>query len=144
MCDGIQTAELKLTMRITVTIEDIEAGRRYDPVRCPVARALRRSGMAYFTVMESAVRLRDEEHYGGLLVLPGTVQDWIRGFDRGEPVEPISFELELPWEQPAETAADFAEGVAEQAEPVAAEDSDLLPSFEFDAPETEELALAEK
>src|SRR5208337_1065748 len=128
-------------MRITVTIEDIEAGRRYDPVRCPVARALRRTGMAYFTVMESAVRLRDEEHYGGLLVLPGAVQDWIRGFDRGEPVEPISFDLELPWEQAVEPAAEPVEAAAELA-PVPGDDSDLLPSFELDETEVEALALA--
>jgi hypothetical protein len=99
--------------------------------------------MAYFTVMESAVRLRDEEHYGGLLVLPGAVQDWIRGFDRGEPVEPISFELELPWEQPAERAAEPAETSAELA-PVPGDDSSLWPSFEIDETEAEALALAEK
>ena len=87
-------------MRITVTIEDIESGRRYDPVRCPVARALHRAGMVFFTVMESAVRLRDEDQHGGLLVLPGSVQDWIRSFDRGEPVEPIAFELEALWDLP--------------------------------------------
>jgi hypothetical protein len=126
-------------MRITVTPEDIEAGRRYDPVRCPVARALRRTGMAYFTVMESAVRLRDEEHYGGLLVLPGGVQDWIRSFDRGEPVESISFELELPWEQPEPVAR-----MAKEPDPLPREDSDLLPPFEIDDAELEALALAAK
>jgi len=87
-------------MRIKVTIEDIERGRRYDPVRCPVAQALHRAGMVFFTVMESAVRLRDEDQHGGLLVLPASIQDWIRSFDRGEPVEPISFELEALWDPP--------------------------------------------
>jgi hypothetical protein len=87
-------------MKIMVTREDIEGGRRYDPVRCPVARALRRAGMVFFTVMESAVRLRDEDEHGGLLVLPGSVQNWIRDFDRGEPVEPMHFELEALWDPP--------------------------------------------
>ena len=132
-------SRVKKPMRITVTIEDIEAGRRYDPVRCPVARALRRTGMAYFTVMESAVRLRDEDHYGGLLVLPGLVQDWIRGFDRGEPVQPIDFELELPWEQ--ETAVEAREFSAARR-PLDSNDSfQLLPALEIEEPEPEELAL---
>lgn len=139
MCDGKETAELLAFMRITVTLEDIEAGRRYDPVRCPVARALRRTGMAYFTVMESAVRLRDEEHYGGLLVLPGPVQDWIRGFDRGEPVDPMSFELELPWEQVAEPL----ERQPEEELAFANDTGPLLPSFEAEEPEAEALAALE-
>jgi len=92
--------------------------------------------MAYFTVMESAVRLRDEEHYGGLLVLPGLVQDWIRGFDRGEPVEPISFELELPWEQttalPVEVCADDQSLVPEP-------DFELLPCLHEEESEAEAL-----
>jgi hypothetical protein len=111
-------------MRITVTREDIEVGRRYDPVRCPVARALRRSGMVYFTVMESAVRLRDEERHGGLLVLPVSVQDWIRKFDRGEPVEQVSFELEALWNQQrdfAQQPGNFrgAENLSEEEEEAA-------------------------
>lgn len=129
-------------MKIIVTRDDIESGRRYDPVRCPVARALRRAGMVFFTVMESAVRLRDEDEHGGLLVLPSPVQDWIRDFDRGEPVEPMHFELEALWDAPRGFApkppcSRSADDTADEGEEYA--DGALLPPL----PDEERECLAE-
>ena len=85
-------------MKITVTRDDIDGGRRRDPNNCAVALALRRSGITHFGVTGMLVCL-GPGHTN--VLLPGPVQEWIVDFDWGVPVNPIEFELALPELEPA-------------------------------------------
>ena len=90
-------------MNITVTKNDIEQGQRRDPEQCAVARALVRAGLNHFGVMGPSVMVGDR--WGGLtsVRIPREVSDWIFNFDAGNAVSPISFDLGLPDEGPAES-----------------------------------------
>ncbi len=80
-------------MRIDVTAEDIQSGQRCDINCCPVGRALRRAGVPHEAVMGGALLV---EAPGGRLdfrLLPREVGNWLLEFDRGRPVQPMSFEL---------------------------------------------------
>ncbi len=83
-------------MRIVVTKEDIEKGRRQDPKGCPIGRALSRAGVNHCCVAGAAVILRNEPQQVTALLLPDVVRNWIFDFDRGKTVEPIGFEVGLP------------------------------------------------
>ncbi len=84
------------TMRITVTQEDIDNGRRCDPDCCPVGRALSRAGLIHYGVIGSAVMIKDGQAHAMALPLPAPVRDWILDFDGSRAVEPFSFELPVP------------------------------------------------
>lgn len=83
-------------MNITVTREDIEHGQRRDPEQCAIARALMRAGLDHFGVMGPSVMVADGWGRLTSLRLPESVSDWIFNFDAGNPVEPISFRLDIP------------------------------------------------
>ncbi len=83
-------------MKITVTKQDIENGRRCDPDCCPVGRALSRAGVLHLGVVGAAVMVADGPGHAVSLPLPGAVESWILDFDGSRPVEPMSFELALP------------------------------------------------
>lgn len=85
-------------MRITVTTQDIEQGRRRDPGECPVARALRRAGISHFGVTGMLVIVESGRTHVPL-VLPPNVQEWILDFDWGSAMAPVEFELTLPHEK---------------------------------------------
>ncbi len=87
-------------MRITVTQEDIENGRRCDPDCCPIGRALSRAGVVHYGVVGEAVMVLDEQQHATDLPLPGEIREWILDFDGRRPVEPISFELPIPAHKP--------------------------------------------
>ena len=84
-------------MNIRVTSEDIEHGQMRDPYGCPVARAVRRAGVAHFGVTGMAV-MAGEDRQRTMVILPSIAQDWIKAFDYGMPVAPFEFELLLPSE----------------------------------------------
>ncbi len=90
-------------MRVNVTARDIrksEAERATKDYRChidcPIAHALQRhKGCAGWAVGRVAAHSSDTTptfgEYGGLL--PPDAVEFVRRFDRHEPVEPFSFEL---------------------------------------------------
>jgi len=80
-------------MKIEVTEQDIENGRRGDPKCCAIGRALDRAGVVHFGVMGPAVLIANESRLSTARLLPASVQRWILDFDAGKPVEPFSFEL---------------------------------------------------
>lgn len=76
---------------IRVTEENIRKGTQGNPMRCPVARALRR---------EFNVRRCTASHYfldinGISIPTPEIVRNFMRRFDSGERVKPFSFRLKL-------------------------------------------------
>ncbi|HWQ90906.1 MAG TPA: hypothetical protein VN673_04490, partial [Clostridia bacterium] len=84
-------------MKVIVTRDDIDNGRRRDPNDCAVARALRRAGVAHSGVTGMLVFL-DMDRQRTSLLLPGRVQEWIVDFDWGAAVDPIEFDLTIPTE----------------------------------------------
>lgn len=81
-----------MTLTVTVTREDIDAGEPRKTERCPVARALRRAGFRTAAVMCFTA------HFGNCgpsATLPAEAVEFVRRFDRNEPVEPLTFALEV-------------------------------------------------
>lgn len=82
-------------MKIRVTREDIERGKRTDSCRCPVARAVRRATRKKFV----AVGVEDIDVGSQVTVpTPSIVATFIRAFDARRPVQPFAFDLEVPRE----------------------------------------------
>jgi hypothetical protein len=90
---------------ITVTQEDISLGKPGDTRTCPVARAAARALNA----------APDDTSVGGFQIihwrdadtaliynLSGRAQAWIAAFDRGETVQPITFDIEQAKQEGAE------------------------------------------
>ncbi len=98
-------AECTCDMKIEVTQQDIEQGRRCDPDCCPVGRALSRAGVTHLGVSGTVVVSDDGDRHASFLMLPEEVRDWILRFDECEPVNPITFELVLPRRQRGRAAA---------------------------------------
>lgn len=88
-------------VRVEVTAEDIERGRRKGPCSCPIALAARRALGCYVNVQPRTIRLAGAT----VCSLPMVAQDFIMRFDRRmwswskrRPVKPFAFTLKLPTE----------------------------------------------
>src|SRR5262249_31122309 len=86
-------------MRITVTQEDIEQGRRNEPNACAVARAFLRAGVDHFGLLGARVMVANRVGHLVSLLLPRPVRNWIQDFDAGRLVVPITFDIGMPSEQ---------------------------------------------
>lgn len=75
---------------ITVTQEDIDDGCPCDSSLCPVALAMRRRLKDNYIFVDKMVV---EIGSGNFYALPEKVKCFIRDFDQGLPVEPISFRV---------------------------------------------------
>lgn len=87
-------------MKINVLDSDIKTGRKYNPNRCPVAKAIRRtvgkSNLYSTMVFISSVEMVFKNKTFFELILPKKVEDFINSFDRGLKVKPFSFSLKIP------------------------------------------------
>jgi hypothetical protein len=87
---------------INVTAEHIAAGERENCERCPVALAIRDAfpHLVYIEVAPEgiSISLRGADIWGlkAHVDVAREVQEFIRAFDSGEPVEPFTFELDYP------------------------------------------------
>jgi hypothetical protein len=77
-------------MLINVTEECIKRGFRVDCGRCPVAVALRECFGDAVSVGYDLIRINDKS-----LVTPKVVRKFIDTFDKGDPVKPFTFILDL-------------------------------------------------
>ena len=80
---------------IYVTQSDIDNGVIGDPLFCPIARAMRRTGYHDATVEDDAIYYRDED--SGEIVRRWSnyhMRDFVVEFDRGDTVAPFSFDIE--------------------------------------------------
>lgn len=80
-------------MVINVTGRHIAGGKRSDCNYCPIALAFKEAGLniqvgSYFIH-------RSPDDLENASELPNAVCDFIRKFDRGQPVQPFSFEINL-------------------------------------------------
>ena len=79
-------------MKIDVTQEDIDRGVKGACTQCPVALALARAFPdVYVDVATTQLLVGDE-----FIRAPSVVSIFIEDFDDGEPVQPFSFDLDLP------------------------------------------------
>jgi len=81
---------------VEVTAEDIAAGEHFACDRCPIAIAVKRcSGEPFASVTHYRIRLSPDGD-SRVAKPPAAVGDFIWAFDQGHPVQPFSFEVELP------------------------------------------------
>lgn len=80
-------------MLVKVTKLDIKRGDRLNPVRCPVARALRRA-LGYSRKVR--VGFYTVKMFGKVELLPPPVIRFIEDFDSGAVVAPFSFRIKAP------------------------------------------------
>lgn len=98
-------------MKIQITQDDIENGKRFDPCECPVALAAKRAlGVSvhvgsdsiytnpYYAPSSRRGNRGPLDQYDNEVPLPDRVQEWIEWFDYQHPggVEPMEFELDIP------------------------------------------------
>jgi hypothetical protein len=82
-----------ITVRVTGT--DVRRGLPGDPLRCPVARALRRATGRPWSACRQVLQL----HGGGedrKLPSPEEADTFMFAFDRGKDVQPFAFALDVP------------------------------------------------
>jgi hypothetical protein len=80
--------------RINVTQDHIDKGDPGNCMGCPIFLALVDCGYRYVVVTDRHVRLD-----GAVAVLPDEAVEFVNKFDfscQSDPVEPFSFDLELP------------------------------------------------
>ena len=81
---------------INVTATDIRLGKRKDPRRCPVFRAIRRSIGGYIYVGNNAVQIRSHpSNVATVVALPMRVDAAITRYDRTGKMKPFSFKLAI-------------------------------------------------
>lgn len=81
-------------IKIEVTAEDIANGEPGESGSCPIALAFKRAipGIVYVEVEDDTYFETNESTFD--LRLPGHASQFVRDFDDGEPVKPISFEFD--------------------------------------------------
>lgn len=77
---------------VNVTQEDIDKGKKGSCSQCPVALAGIRSVGKSFYVGPTMFAFR----FNWIAELPKCVVDFIERFDSGQPVQPFTFDIEIP------------------------------------------------
>lgn len=77
-------------MLIEVTQDDIEMGVGGDSAECPIARTLTRMGLPNPEVDEYEISYGERTYSE----LPEAVREFIRSFDEGQDVKPLTFTLD--------------------------------------------------
>jgi hypothetical protein len=92
--NGMNGMSMTKRIRVVVTADDIERGKRCDLWSCPIALALFRVTGAKWEVGDHSAseigRVRETE-----VELPDAAASFVRDYDNGEFPEPFEFELEL-------------------------------------------------
>lgn len=82
---------MKITVKVTQ--EGIDAGEKRSCSFCPINRAIERvTGISAATIGPQVYLVG----YNNPIILPQIAVDFIDAFAAGQPVQPISFELEVP------------------------------------------------
>ena len=82
-------------MKISVTEQHVQNGRRADPHHDPVALALYDAGFGEVYVGTTEISVRKIPFTGNWtkVPVPHSVSDFMFDFDNGKPVEPFEFEI---------------------------------------------------
>lgn len=88
-------------MKVSVTAERIRHGRRYYCDVCPVALAIKPHFPPELLIIADGFEVRVMQMQRGVAIpvqtapLPEAARAFVRAFDKGQPVEPFEFELDL-------------------------------------------------
>lgn len=92
--------ERAMTITVEVTQRNIEEGIRLSCAGCPVALAMNRATGLEWSIsgwqMMAFRKLEKDALQTYALVTPPIARAFISAFDIGRPVEPFSFDLDLP------------------------------------------------
>lgn len=80
---------------VEVTAEDIAMGKRALSCLCPIALACERIGAAPVVGRQYLNITFDGKRHTRIL-MPHEAEQFVKSFDNGETVRPLTFELELP------------------------------------------------
>jgi hypothetical protein len=83
-----------MKLKIDVTHEDIQNGRRNDCFACPVALAFKRAGFDHPYVWYTSV-WEYEGSKNRKAILPDSAREFIDAYDTGLILDPFSFEVEV-------------------------------------------------
>ena len=78
-------------MKITVERRHIWNGRKDDPKYCPVATAMREILKRDLEINGDTCFTEDRKR----IDLPNSAKEWIKGFDEGKQMEPITFSVRI-------------------------------------------------
>ena len=84
------------TLSIDVTAQNIREGYQNSCRSCPIALAVQRATSRCVNVSNREVGFFLAGHVAQTVDLPKRARDFIAAYDRGDPVEPFSFQLPLP------------------------------------------------
>lgn len=86
------------TILVNVTAEDIARGVKSESSLCPIACALRKILLlgTRISVGVDDVGLYGQPHFHGDIDLPDEAGEWVQQYDKGLPVSPFTFTLEIP------------------------------------------------
>lgn len=79
-------------MKIQVTLEDIQKGKRFNPNYCPIALAASRACGKMVCVGHTCMQVLGEFGYRDL---PDVARNFTYLFDNNESVQPFEFEINL-------------------------------------------------
>lgn len=85
-----------MKLKVDVTTEHISKGSRSAPTSCPISLVLADMGFSNY-VWDYEIEI---ESTGGKYSMPTNAIGFIQDFDAEFPVDPFSFELDMPdWEE---------------------------------------------
>lgn len=84
-----------MKIKINVTQKDIDEGVRYNCLKCPIARAMRRHKQLKDSVVTGGC-YKLIGHAYEFHALPLRVQNFVFLFDAQKPVKPFTFRVEVP------------------------------------------------
>jgi len=79
-------------MFISVTAQDIAAGRPKSIMACPIALAVQRA-TGVWDAWAGPFKIAVDGGHNGTHTTPAAAEDFMRRLDAGEPVQPFIFEL---------------------------------------------------
>lgn len=89
-----------MNIRFNITPKDISLGCKGDAGNCPSARAIQRRFKAGIVVNVGLFSLSfyNTDKFCRIKEMPKTLHNFIKLYDDGQPVKPISFTLDVPEE----------------------------------------------
>jgi hypothetical protein len=84
------------TVTVRVTGTDVRRGLPGDPLRCPVARALRRATARRWAACRTTLVVDEPGCSDRALTAPDEAEQFMRDYDHGREVRPFAFALDVP------------------------------------------------
>jgi len=80
-------------MKVRITQDDIDNGEQKDVNECPIALALKRRNYKNVQVANTVLLIENNEEEMTGCSLPENAIEFIKLFDKGKPVKPLTIEI---------------------------------------------------